>query len=263
MGRTASGVLASVGKMADKPLLESIIDANGGLAFWQGLDRLEVILSARGALFTLKHRPLMERVRARISVREPRLLFEDFPSPGVNAELLGNTEVRLLDANGLVVASRKNPREAFRGLGKLFRWDDLDFTYFGGYALWNYLVAPYLFLREGVTAAEARPPYPVPGSPRCLKVDFPETIPTHCRTQYFFYDEEFRLTRHDYTAEVVGGWAHAAHLCGEYRTFGGLAAPTRRRVYPIGPGGRVMPWPLLVAIDLHELTPVSSKEPSS
>lgn len=45
-------------------------------------------------------------------------------------------EVRILDPAGRVMASRLRPREAFRGLRRQFRWDELDFLYFGGYATW-------------------------------------------------------------------------------------------------------------------------------
>ena len=59
-----------------------------------------------------------------------------------------------------------------------------------------------------------------------------------------------RLRRHDYVADVVGRWAHAAHFCEEHRESNGLLFPTRRRVLPIAPGGRVLPGPVLVALDL-------------
>jgi hypothetical protein len=34
--------------------------------------------------------------------------------------------------------------------------------------------------------------------------------------------------------------------------FGGLRLPTRRRVYPAGPFTRPLPFPTLVAIDIHD-----------
>ena len=60
---------------------------------------------------------------------------------------------------------------------------------------------------------------------------------------------------HDYTAEVVGSWARAAHLSTDFRRFGGLRVSTVRRVYPRGPLGRPRPFPTLVAIDIHDVQP--------
>jgi hypothetical protein len=85
---------------------------------------------------------------------------------------------------------------------------------------------------------------------------FPDTIPTHCKQQVFYFDAQYLLRRLDYTAEVVGGWAHAAHLCEEYRTFGGIKAPTKRRVLPLLLGSKPLPGPTLVAIEVHDLRPV-------
>jgi hypothetical protein len=89
-----------------------------------------------------------------------------------------------------------------------------------------------------------------------LQVTFPTDIPTHCRKQVFYVDESRHLRRLDYTAEVVGRWAHAAHLCENYRNFGGLKAPTRRRVRPILFGSRPLPAPTLVAIEVHNIRAV-------
>lgn len=54
---------------------------------------------------------------------------------------------------------------------------------------------------------------------------------------------------------VVGGWARAAHLCDEYRDFGGFKAPTRRRVRPLLFGDRPLPGPTLVEIEIHGILP--------
>ncbi|MBM3391264.1 MAG: hypothetical protein FJY34_04710 [Betaproteobacteria bacterium] len=73
----------------------------------------------------------------------------------------------------------------------------------------------------------------------------------------FYFDEQGLLTRLDYTAEVVGGWAHAAHLCEAYRDFGGLKAATKRRIWPTLFGDRPMPFPNLVALDIDEIRRIS------
>ena len=110
---------------------------------------------------------------------------------------------------------------------------------------------PYLFVREGVVAAEGEP-LDVGGGERWRRLDvtFPPGLDTHCPRQSFLYDDELRLRRHDYTAEVVGRWAHAAHACEGHVEAGGLRFPTRRRVTPRGPGGRPLPGPVLVWLEL-------------
>lgn len=137
-----------------------------------------------------------------------------------------------------------------------FRRDELDFLYFGGYATWNCLVTPFIFLRPGFKYALLPPLDDPRGKVSRLAATFPPDIPTHSRRQVFYFDEQGLLTRLDYTTEVVGGWARAAHLCENYRDFGGLKAPTRRRVWPLFIGDKPMPFPNLVALDIDEIQPV-------
>jgi hypothetical protein len=242
--------------MEPKVLVQEIIEAHGGVALWSSLEVLEAEISAWGFLFTAKRRPILRHVVVSASTREPRLAFRDFPGLGLTGELIGDREVRILAGDGTTTATRLNPRSAFTGLRRMLSWDTLDFIYFGGYALWNYLVTPFLFLRDGFELRVLepregrRPPW------LRLQVTFPSDIPTHCSKQVFYFDETRHLRRLDYTAEVVGGWAHAAHLCKDYRDFAGLKAPTRRRVRPILFGNSPLSGPTLVAIEIHDLRPV-------
>lgn len=163
--------------------------------------------------------------------------------------------MRISESDGTIVTRRLQPRSAFRGLRRLLYWDVLDFIYFGGYATWNYLNAPFLFLRDGFRF-ELLEPLPNPSQQWVrLGVTFPQDLPTHCRKQIFYFDENWYLRRLDYTAEVVGQWAHAAHFCENFKDFGGLKAPTQRRVYPLL-GKRLLPGPTLVAIEIHNIHPV-------
>jgi hypothetical protein len=240
--------------MESAAILEKILDAHGGRGLWERVHSFEAEISARGLLFTLKRRPTLRHVSVTAMAREPRFLFHDYPSPGLTGELIGNEEVRILGAAGRVVGRRANPRAALGGLDKLLRWDALDFVYFGGYATWNYLMLPLLLAREDVHVEAAAPRRGMPPAWTCLRARFPETIPTHSATQLFFFDERLHLRRHEYVAEVVGAWAHAAHFCEDYRNFGGFKAPTRRRVRPMV-GTIALPGPTLVAIDVHLIRP--------
>jgi hypothetical protein len=57
---------------------------------------------------------------------------------------------------------------------------------------------------------------------------FPANLPSHCKNQVFHFAPGGELLRLDYTAEVVGGWANAAHL------------------------KNPLPFPTLVAIDVQK-----------
>ena len=128
-------------------LLAEVLAAHGGTQRWQSLQRLEAQVSAWGLLFRAKRRPLLNHQRLRVSTREPLVWFDDYPKPGLTGELQGVAAVRIRDAAGAIVEQRSEPRAYFRSLRRQLSWDDLDFLYFAGYAIWNYLTAPFLLLR--------------------------------------------------------------------------------------------------------------------
>lgn len=239
-------------------ILHEVIEAHGGMAYWNSLAALEAEISVSGFLFTAKRRPVLRHVRMRAYTNGPRFAFLDFPKPGQTAELLGTDEVRIIDSKGTVVAQRKDPRLAFRKFRRQFFWDDLDFIYFGGYATWNYLTAPFMLARKGFQIEALGPLQGNLGRLDRLQVTFPADVPTHSRQQVFYFDDQRLLRRLDYTAEVVGGWAHAAHLCDEYQTFDRFKAPTRRRALPLLFGHRPLPGPTLVEIEVHDIRPLSA-----
>jgi len=240
------------------PLINKIIDAHGGAEYWNTLEALEAEISVRGFLFTAKRVPVLNRVQVRALTREARFSFLDFPQPSQTGNFFGNEKVCITGSHMKAYMERLNPRSAFRNIRRWFYWDSLDFIYFGGYATWNYFLTPFLFLRKGFQFHELDPINGFFGTWSRLRVIFPDDIPTHSRTQIFYFDEHFLLRRLDYTAEVVGRWAHAAHLCDEYREFEGLKIPTRRRVFPLMFGNKPLPGPTLVAIDVHDLRPVEA-----
>jgi hypothetical protein len=236
-----------------KAMIEEIITAHGGREIWDGIDWIEAEISARGFLFRAKRVPVLKHVLVRLSARDPRFMFLDFPKTGQTGELIGDEEVRILGSNGEVIESRLRPRDAFKGLRRIFWWDFLDFIYFGGYAAWNYLVTPFIFLRKGFTFKDIGQLSTADGDLQRFAITFPDDLPTHCRTQIFYFDETKLLRRIDYTAEVVGSWAHAAHFCGRYRDFGGLKFPTHRYVRPMLLN-HPLSAPTIVELEIHNVT---------
>jgi len=60
------------------------------------------------------------------------------------------------------------------------------------------------------------------------------------------------LHRHDYTAEVIGGLAKAAHVVLEHSDSDGLEFTSRRRVTPRSSHGRAFRFPTLIEIAVHD-----------
>ena len=153
------------GTVTGDDAIREIVRAHGGADLWRGLDAVEAVISAHGFLFTVKRRPILERVRMRASTRSRYSAFR-LSTAGTDGRAHWNQGGAYHRAGGRVIAQRLDPRAAFHGLRRQYRWDDLDFIYFAGYATWNYLVTPFLFLRDGFAfrlldpAPGDRPPPP-------------------------------------------------------------------------------------------------------
>jgi hypothetical protein len=237
-------------------LLDDVIEAHGGRDAWQRAERVRLRARSGGLLLrTRAPHGAFEEAELDVEIGAVRAMATPYPRAGQRG-VFADGSVRIETDAGEPIATRDDPRACFfgrPGLRRNLRWDALDLVYFAGYAWWNYLNHPILLTRDGVIATEAERLHHRDGAWRRLEVTFPPGIHTHSRRQVFHYDEALRLRRHDYVADVVGRWAHAAHFCDDHRESGGLLFPTRRRVYPVAPGGRVLPGPVLVALDLGEI----------
>jgi hypothetical protein len=198
----------------------------------------------------------MAHVAVRVELAEQRAVFEGFPQEH-QCGVFDRGDVRIETSDGEVLAVRSNPRAAFRGVSGLrrnVRWDALDATYFAGYAWWNYLSTPLLLTHDQVEVIDRDEVWREGGEQwRRLEVVFPPHLHTHSTRQVFYADGAGLIRRHDYVAEPIGRWARAAHYCDDHHEFAGLVFPTRRRVRPRRPGGRSLPGPVLVALDIDRI----------
>ena len=237
-------------------LLGEVLEAHGGLERWRAARTISARMRSGGLLIrTRVPGNRFADYHVTIDVAEPHAVMDPFPQDGQRG-VFDHGAARIETDAGDVLASRDDPRPAFfgrAGLRRNLRWDALDSAYFSGYALWNYLTTPLLLTRTGVEVSEGDPWEQDGGTWRRLEVSFPEGLDTHSRHQSFYFDAQGRLRRHDYVAEVVGGWARAAHYCAEHVQAGGLVFPTRRWVRPIRPGNRSLPFPTMVWLELSEL----------
>jgi hypothetical protein len=236
-------------------LLDEVLAAHGGVERWRGVKALTALGKFGGLLSSRFPGNRMADVSVRVEMAEQHTVFRDFPQQDQQV-VFDRGDVRLETRDGELLSARRNPRAEFVGLSGLrrnFRWDALDAAYFAGYAWWNYLSTPMLLTREGVTVTEGETWREAGGQWRRLEVSFPADIHTHSQRQTFYVDGAGLIRRHDYIAYPIGRWARAAHYCDDHQRFGGLVFPTRRRVRPQGPGGRSLPLPILVALDIDQI----------
>ncbi len=234
-------------------LLNKSIEAHGGLKRWETIKEIVVKIRCGGVALPLRFKfGVFKSYEARISTTKPYILFSPFGGKGNRGVFLGDS-VRMESNDGRVLAERPDAKAAFSDLRHKFYWDPLDALYFGGYAIWNYFSAPFLFLREGFEIEEIEPWKENGQTWRRLKVLFPSNIPTHSREQVFYFDSDGLLMRLDYTAEVFGGWAKAAHYCTGHKNFSGLIIPTSRQVLPRKRDGSPQRFPTLVWIEVDQV----------
>jgi hypothetical protein len=238
--------------MPAQALLERAIAAHGGMERFERTDRLAADLHVGGLALPLRfQRGTLSSYTGEVSTGEPHAVLTPYPGTGRRG-VFERDRVRIESLDGEVLSERSNPRAAFGGRRNLW-WDDLDLLYFAGYALWGYLCAPFMLAREGFTVVDERPRQEDGETWEGIRVAFPTDVPAHSREQSYWFGPDGLIRRNDYTAEVFGGWAKAAHYCWDYRGFDGFMVSTRRRAMPRGPGGRPLRAVAVVTIAIDEV----------
>lgn len=79
-----------------------------------------------------------------------------------------------------------------------------------GYALWNYLTAPFLMSLPGFTVDEIDPVTDRGETWRGLRVHYPSNIASHSRVEFYFGSDHL-VRRHDYRVDVASGFATMHH----------------------------------------------------
>jgi len=225
------------------PTAQRALAVYGGEARWRSASAIELTLSASGLAFRAKWQPPLVRARQRLDVWQPRVRCEGIDRDG-NVGLLDVGDVRLEAPDGRLLGERGSARSFFGPGRRWLWWDRLDQTYFACYAAWNYFTLPALLLRDDVQWREL--------AAGLLEARFPPHLPTHGAVQRFRFDPATGLLRqHDYTAEIIGGWAKAARVVLEHGESGGLPYPRRMRMTPRRADGTARAGPTLVAVEAH------------
>ncbi|WP_374337050.1 hypothetical protein [Leeia sp.] len=234
-------------------LLAEVIEAHGGMARWQETARIRASVSATGGLFSAKGHPdTLADVEVEVSCHQPRAIYTPFPAVGQTG-IFQPSRVAIMSHDDAVLCTRTQPREAFSDPAASASWDDLSLLYFGGYAIWNYLCAPFFLSGPGFTVTEGDGWEEEGELWRRLQVTFPEGFPTHSRQQVFYVDEARQLRRLDYQADIMGG-VPVAHYMSAPQDCSGLRIPTQRRAYPRGPDNQANKARCVVEVTLSNIT---------
>jgi hypothetical protein len=243
---------ARVKAEAKTDLLDLAVKAHGGLDRWNKVKAIKVAASITGAIWFVKGKgDLLKNVVLTAETRSERLTVE-FPGQDKRA-VFEPDRVVIEKMNGMLVEARDNPEKSFEGQQRETPWDDIHVAYFVGEALWTYLNTPFLYTHDGF-ATEEIPSIQVEGETwRRLKVTFPDGVKSHTREQVSCFGPDGLLRRHDYTVDILGG-ATGLNYASEYRDVDGIIVPTKRRVYAYEGDYQLGKEPLLVAIDMGEIT---------
>jgi hypothetical protein len=233
-------------------LLEKAVNAHGGLKRWNEVSSVTVAASLTGAIWFVKSQgDYLKDVVMTVDTRKERMIT-DFP--GQNKRFLFEPERLVLEKwDGTMIQVRDNPEKAFEGQARETPWDDLHVAYFQGEALWTYLNTPFLYTQDGFQTEEIASIEVNEEKWRRLKVTFPDHIKSHTREQISCFGPDGLIRRHDYTVDILGG-ATGLNYATDYRDVDGIIFPTKRRIYAYEGDYQLVPEPLLVKIDIGEIT---------
>ena len=233
-------------------LLDNAVAAHGSSDRWNQVKSITVDAAINGALWYLKGKPdALKNVRFEVDTTRERLTM-DFVGQDKRS-VFEPSRVEMQGRDGALIDARDDPERSFDGHQLETPWDDIHLAYFLGEALWTYLNTPFLYTWPGFVSEEIGA-IEVDGETwRRLRVTFPDHIKSHTREQISCFGPDGLLRRHDFTIDILGG-ATGMLYASDYRDVDGIIIPTTRRGYAWQGDYQRIPEPLLVAIDMGEIT---------
>ena len=233
-------------------LLQSAVNAHGGLKRWNEISSITVVASLTGAIWFVKGQgDYLKEVVMTVDTRKERIIT-DFP--GQDKRFVFEPGRLVLEKrDGTLIQARDNPEKSFEGQTRDTPWDDLHVAYFQGEALWTYLNTPFLYTQDGFQTEEITSIQENGETWRRLKITFPDHIKSHTREQISCFGPDGLIRRHDYTVDILGG-ATGLNYATDYKDVDGIIFATQRRIYAYEGDYQLVPEPLLVKIDMGEIT---------
>jgi hypothetical protein len=233
-------------------LLETALDAHGGLERWNQLNDVSARLIQGGALWGLKGQAgVLDDVVVTASLHQERVSHRPFGAPDRRSSFTPE-RVAIETGDATVVEAMQQPRDSFVGHTLETPWSTLQLAYFVGTAIWTYLTQPFTFTLPGFQTRELERWDEAGQQWRRLRVAWPSYLATHSTEQTLYFDGDGLLARHDYEVEISGG-SSAAHYVSDYDDVAGIRLPTKHRIFPRNPDGQSLSEPLIVSIDLSKI----------
>jgi hypothetical protein len=233
-------------------LLNLALEAHGGLKRWSKVEAVTVAASVSGETWKVKRKvDYLKNVIFQVETKRERVTG-DFPGQD-KLSVFEPNRVEIKRRDGSIIASRNDPEASFRGQEQFAPWDDMDVAYFSGEAFYTYINTPFLCTYEGFISEEIAPIQVVGETWRRLKVTFPDTVKTHTKIQIFCFGPDGLLRRHDYHVDILGG-PPGFNYASDYRNVDGIVFPTRRLVYAREVEHQPTKEPLLIDIEMGDIT---------
>jgi hypothetical protein len=233
-------------------LLAQVLESNGGLARWAEVDTLTARVTLGGPVWASRGWPQAAGEKTyEISARREHAVMSRFVTDDQHL-VFDPALISIQDDENGTVEELADPRSSFCGSALTGLWTAPQTAYFLGYAMWNYLTAPFLLSYPGVSTQVLEPWVEDGQSWQRLQVSFPDSIATHNTEQVFYFDDAGRQQRHDYAPDIMGS-PTSAHYTDRHQTFDGLVFPTRRRVVRRLPDGTTDRSRVAISIDVHDI----------
>jgi hypothetical protein len=211
-------------------LLDQILQAHGGATRWENLTAVTGRVTFGGPFWEFKgHGDFASTESFEADLHSERIRQVDQATGRTIVFDKNKDRVTVTAADGTVLDELTGARATFDGFTPETQWSIAQTAYFRSYATWHYLAEPYLFTWPGVEVEEVEPWTEHGQTWRVLRVTFPESLATHCRTQLYYFDDTYLLRRMDYEPDV-NGRTPVAHYIRQARTFDGIVVPTQRHV---------------------------------
>src|ERR1700738_5481410 len=166
-------------------VLELAVSAHGGLDRWKRISSIDVSLIISGQLLEVKGFPEHQHTKVTIDADGPRTMMEPYGGEGARGIYTPDRVWIEARDDGREIMELREPRASFAGHIRDTKWDQLQRLYFLGYAMWNYLATPFIFVRDGFDIRELAPHAEEGERWRVLQVRHPKAIPTTRDTPQF------------------------------------------------------------------------------